>query len=722
MSDFFEKHRPRISWKISVQMYLGLSIFVLLIGMASFLGWKSLLEMTGIQTTIIQERIPALSFATQIAQKSSTLANISSKLLAVEGESEIAEIEASIDLNVRELVDLIDRVRAIAEEQDEDAARQFDALAEELLQNLGNLESSVVRTLRLRQEINDLFVSSSNESRDINELLIEEIDDLAFFLHTGYADLAQDNPLTLSDSEQKQTLDYYRSLQVLESHGQRVSRLLGEATQLRAPDLLNPLTERFRASIGSGKRALDQVNNESLRQAISRKISIIEAAGLGKGEGAGLFRKLEEVFEEGASQAQILDSNGRIVNALSMQTEGLIKEIQNKSILTLTDFENTLDRNRLQLLAVNFISIFLAFFIGWFFVEKYLIGRIKELSHTMLVMSEGNLETPMNIRGSDEISDMAKSLEIFRDYAVKAQKLNLVEALAKEVQEKNDKLEDIIKQLETAQEQIVMQEKLASLGQLTAGIAHEIKNPLNFINNFSVTSKELLDDLAEALEDAAGAPLSEDSQSYIKELMSDLTGNLDRIHNHGQRTNDIIKGMLQHSRDGSNEATEEINFNRFVDNTVNLAYHGKRTSNSNFNADIKRILDDSIGDVEINPQDISRVIINLTTNACDAIEEKLEKMTEQEREAYSPCIEIETKKVDWHGADHLEIRVRDNGPGIPDDVIQKIFNPFFTTKPTDKGTGLGLSLAHDIVLKNAGDMGVKSTFGEFTEFTIHLPL
>ena len=275
----------------------------------------------------------------------------------------------------------------------------------------------------------------------------------------------------------------------------------------------------------------------------------------------------------------------------------------------------------------------------------------------------------------------------------------------------------MIDKLKTAQQQIIMQEKLASLGQLTSGIAHEIKNPLNFINNFSLISQELLEDLSREITEPENS-LSKASQEFIEDTLKDLHGNMDKIHSHGRRANDIIKGMLQHSRGQVEDAKETMDFNRFVDSCVNLAYQGKRSSGSKFNVDFKKDYDDDIKKMDINPQDISRVVLNLITNACDAVEEKSSQLAEEDKKNYSPCIWIKTRKTDKY----IELQIIDNGLGISEEKAKKVFDPFYTTKPTDKGTGLGLSLSHDIMLKHGGNLELSRAENGGAKLTAQLPL
>ncbi len=268
------------------------------------------------------------------------------------------------------------------------------------------------------------------------------------------------------------------------------------------------------------------------------------------------------------------------------------------------------------------------------------------------------------------------------------------------------KLQAALTELRAAQQQLVQSEKMASLGELTAGIAHEIQNPLNFVNNFSEVSDELLDELAEEVKDSGN--------SEIEEIISDLKQNLSKINHHGRRASSIVKGMLDHSRT-SNGIKVLTDINILADEYLRLSYHGLRAKDKSFNADFKTNLDATIPKISVVPQDFGRVILNLINNAFYAVTKKAKETPE----GYQPTVTVVTKKV----MDGIEIRVKDNGNGIPNEIADKIFQPFFTTKPSGEGTGLGLSLAYDIVTKgHGGKLILDSKKGIYTEFTIVLPI
>ncbi|MFZ0400624.1 MAG: GAF domain-containing protein, partial [Pseudolabrys sp.] len=283
--------------------------------------------------------------------------------------------------------------------------------------------------------------------------------------------------------------------------------------------------------------------------------------------------------------------------------------------------------------------------------------------------------------------------------------------LFKSIEARTRELAASLENLRTTQDRLVQTQKLASLGQLTAGIAHEIKNPLNFVNNFSVVSAELIEELHEALKDVS---LKEKRRNEITELMDTLRGNLDKVVQHGKRADAIVKNMLLHSREGSGEH-RPVDINALVEEGLNLAYHGARAEKQGFNIKLEKSFDPNAGQAHIFPQDITRVLLNLISNGFYAATKRKAEINGGD---YEPTLAAATKNC----GDLVEITIRDNGTGIPADVKEKMFNPFFTTKPAGEGTGLGLSISHDIVVKqHGGSIEVETQPGEFTERRIVLP-
>jgi signal transduction histidine kinase len=310
--------------------------------------------------------------------------------------------------------------------------------------------------------------------------------------------------------------------------------------------------------------------------------------------------------------------------------------------------------------------------------------------------------------------------EILRRFSVEFERtytrfLDLKKAEAQAIRAEQDllsikaarqKAEEALTELKATQTQLIQQEKLASLGQLTAGIAHEIKNPLNFVNNFSEVSMELIE---EALEEIS--QIKENAHANEStEILTDIKSNLAKIHEHGSRANGIVSSMLQHSRGGSGKK-EPTDLQALIREYVNLSFHGMRAGKNPINVDIRLGLDEKISSVNLIGEDFSRVVLNLVNNAFDAMREKTKTDSE-----YRPVLSISTKQKE----ETVEIAIADNGPGIPDAIKDKILQPFFTTKKGTEGTGLGLSITHDIVKAHGGELKVETIEGKGTEFIITL--
>ncbi|RZJ63245.1 MAG: histidine kinase [Flavobacterium sp.] len=352
-------------------------------------------------------------------------------------------------------------------------------------------------------------------------------------------------------------------------------------------------------------------------------------------------------------------------------------------------------------LTAYFVGLASATLSSWVSVIPFVMAFTLSPSLGMLVyVSLRFVEILREVRSQNEIV-----LQLSEEKRFQAE--NQQKVLEAEVDRQTHDLKQTLSELKSTQSQLIQAEKMASLGELTAGIAHEIQNPLNFVNNFSDVSNELVDEI---LVESQKSKVERDDE-LISENLHDIKQNLSKIAHHGKRADAIVKGMLQHSRTTSGEK-ELTNLNVLADEYLRLAYHGLRAKDKSFNAELITNFDANLPKVKVIPQDVGRVLLNLITNAFYATQER----SKFEGESFKPIVEVSTSSV----GNNIEISVKDNGNGIPEAIKEKIFQPFFTTKPTGEGTGLGLSLAYDIVKAHGGELQVETIEGESTTFIISI--
>jgi len=363
--------------------------------------------------------------------------------------------------------------------------------------------------------------------------------------------------------------------------------------------------------------------------------------------------------------------------------------------------------------SIFIVSTIAALIAAWLIARDIARG-LRALKAGAAALGQGNLSYRINLQQEDELGDLASAFDQMSSHLNSAQQA-LTAAHAQEKQKSED-LAQALEELRQTQDRLVVQQKLASLGTLTAGIAHEIKNPLNFVTNFAAILRSLIEDLRASI-DSQKAKIDPSELSFIEETLGDMDTNAARIREHGKRADDIVKGMLMHSR-GQGGDLEATNINSLIAEYVKLAYHGLRATDMNFNVTIEENYDPAVGELKVWPHDLSRVILNIANNGAFSADQKAKRLAGTKTD-FKPTLRLTTRKL----AKEVEIRIYDNGDGIPEAIRQKVFEPFFTTKPAGSGTGLGLSMSHEIIVQqHGGQLRVESKPGEYAEFIITLPL
>jgi len=700
-------------FRVSTQLYTAIGFIVFLTILAVAISFVSFERIRESQDRVNENSLPEIVTAFGIARTSAILVAAAPRLTSAHTLDEVSDVFDEISMVSDEFNALLVQLQGFS---DGDASTYEDMarIANNLIVNIEDIKNSMSDLYQIREKSDTLHNDLSTFEETLRLNLLPVIDDQFFYLMTGYTDLradADEAELHLSERE----VNNYRYLEGLEKQTNAAVQLLASATLITDTAILEIQRDRFLSVSDGINRNLDALADTLAGQSLTHFFARFQNFGIGTDNGFDL-RKQEIAIEQ--SQADLLESNQSLAIELGQLVNNYVETSNLRALEAIQAADTTTTRARQVLQVLGAVSLLAALLISWFYIGRHLLRRLDILSQRMRSMARGDLETPVVIIGKDEIADMAAALEIFRSHALEAQRLNLVEKLADEVQEKNKELETVLDDLRSAQNQIVMREKLAALGELTAGVAHEIKNPLNFVKNFSESSEELLTELNEAVE--MTDETREEQLEEIKSIADILVDNFGRIRHHTARADRIVHDMLSMGRDEAN--TQKVELNSIVEENAKLAFHGARAQNQDVQLKINKDLDPEIGSVHIVPQDIGRVILNIVGNACYETNKKLAELREKEGDEairkYMPELHITTRRA----GDMAKISIRDNGDGIPEHLINKIFNPFFTTKPTDKGTGLGLSMSNDIVREHGGQITVSSSPGEFTEMAIDLPL
>ncbi len=717
-SDWGERIRSATGnrFGIASQIWVGLGGGVLLTLFASLLALGLMTIVNGSQREVTRTHMPGMIAAFDVARSSSELVRATPRLIAAATPEDLAEVDLDV---AREEEFLRTRIGEMTGTGIQAELRDSVVLlASSLVESIDLIRQSVAQRMVYRGHARSLERQLQQATLEAELLLAVEIDDQEFFMETGLREL-NDLQAPISVRNAPAELDHLRGLLSYQAAQNMVSMQIQQTISQNDPGLLQTNQERVVAAMGDLENALDDLHPASA--ALLRPS--LEAIGSLYSDADGIFTIRTLELDELVESEEYLALNEATTADLLALVQPLVESAEVSTQEAADRSAALLQFGWWTILAVNVLAVLAAVFGGWKFFGERLLIRLRHLSDVMRRMSKGELEAKLEIAGNDEVTDMAGALEIFRQHAIEVQRLNLVEALAAEVQEKNAELESTLEELQRTQQQVITQEKLASLGALTAGVAHEIRNPLNFVNNFAALSVELIDELREELGletqrangDGAELPGSSDDEELaeiVDEILGDLKVNISKVKEHGDRANRIVDGMLAHSRDEAGQV-ESIDVNLLVEEYTKLAYHGMRGTDAGFNVTITREFDPDAGRVDGIARDLSRVILNIVTNACQATQMR----AEAEGRGYSPTLLVSTEGR----PDGVSIRIRDNGTGIPESAVRKIFDPFFTTKSGTQGTGLGLSISHEIVREHDGRLLVDTEEGEYTEFRIVLP-
>ena len=715
-----------LRFRISTQLFAAFGVAVALTVAASLIGWFSFQRVDTAQAKVNEGSVPELEAAFGVAEFSGSLTAAAPRLTSASNSGQIEAVWEEIEAANA----IIEGHLKVIEAADPSSAERIRDYSDGLQNYIENIRDNMRRAFELNIQSDALLEDMTRLRAQLEQTLIPAVDDQLFYIFTGRSELDDFTaPYPVHFSEEQ--FGTYRYLSALQADTNIAFQQMSSVFSIFDKDLVEAQSERFESSIASIKRNLASMNDPELQAELTPLYTSLEQLGLSQD---GVFVVLRSKLQLDQEQSVLLGlSRGQSANLVAEVDSLVTASVISAEEATLAS-EQAISTGSTLLIVISVISVGSALLISWLFVGRVLLRRINTLSARMRLMAGGQLEEEVEVSGQDELAEMAAALEVFRNNSLEALRLNLVEELNTELEGKNTELEKVLSELDgkhtelegknselevamadlqTAQDQIVMREKLAALGEVTAGVAHEIRNPLNFVKNFSELSEELLAEMREALEED---PDKLDT-GLISDISNDITENLERIRQHGERANRIVNDMLLMGRGSNNWQPVELN-TLLVEHAM-LAYHSARATDTEFQLTIEQDLDDSIGQIEAIPQNLGRTFLNMVGNACQATDEKRRQLAEEGIgfEGYAPTVWLSTRDQ----GDDVEIRIRDNGPGIPQDIIEKIFNPFFTTKPTNQGTGLGLAITSDIVREHGGTIDVTSQPGEYTEMVVVIP-
>jgi signal transduction histidine kinase len=716
-----------LRFRISTQLFAAFGVAVAFTVAASLVAWFSLDRVGDAQAKVNEVSIPEMEAAFGVAEYSSELVSAAPRLTTSSTPREVTDVWQEISAARQQFRERLSTLEQI----DRERARRIGSQVDDLEDNVITIRDKMATVFFFNRRSDTLLQEEMTALRaELEQVLIPAVDDELFYMITGRSELgAFISPYAVHFSEAE--FGIYRHLTALQAETNIALQRLSSVFGIFDPALVEAQEERFESSIASIDRNMAALNNPELEERLAPLYARLEELGLAED---GVFVTLRSKLELAEEQSALLVLSQEQSTTLLAEVDELVGVAALSAEEAAQASSQAITTGLSLLLAISVISIGGALLISWLFVGRVILHRINMLSGRMREMAEGKLQEPVVVEGHDELAEMASALEVFRHNSLEAIRLNLVEELNKqlesqatelegknsqlesqatELEDKNTELETVLTDLQRAQDQIVMREKLAALGEVTAGVAHEIRNPLNFVKNFSEVSGELLVEMREVLEEGGDSPDVE----YITEISNDLTDNLGRIVNNCERANRIVQDMLNMGRGGTN--WQEIDLNTLLVEHSMLAYHSARAIDTEFQLTVEQDLGDISGQVQAIPQDLSRTFLNIVGNACQATDERRRTLAEQGVgfEGYQPTVRLQTRDM----GDEVEIRIRDNGTGMPEEVAEKIFNPFFTTKPANQGTGLGLAITNDIIRQHGGTIRVESEVESHTEMIIVIP-